>query len=62
MGLTSEHVGSKILAKIKGYVLTRAELLIALCYEIPCTRDPQGSTNQNMCSGQNVIIDSKVGF
>ena len=37
MGLTSEHVGSKILAKIKGYVLTRAELLITLCYEIPCS-------------------------
>ena len=38
MGLTSEHVGSKILAKIKGYVLTRAELLITLCYEIPCSK------------------------
>ena len=36
MGLTSEHVGSKTLAKIKGYVLTRAELLIILCYEILC--------------------------
>ena len=27
MGLTNEHVGPKILAKIKIYVLTRAELL-----------------------------------
>ena len=36
MGLTNEHVGPKILAKIKIYVLTRAELLITLCYEIPC--------------------------
>ena len=37
MGLTNEHVGPKILAKIKIYVLTRAELLITLCYEIPCS-------------------------
>ena len=37
MGLTNEHVGPKILAKIKIYVLTRAELLFTLCYEIPCT-------------------------
>ena len=36
MCLTNEHVGPKILAKIKIYVLTRAELLIPLCYEIPC--------------------------
>ena len=34
MGLTNEHVGPKILAKIKIYVLTRAELLFVLCYEI----------------------------
>jgi hypothetical protein len=32
-----EHVGSKISAKIKIYILTRAELLITLCNEIPCT-------------------------
>ena len=37
MGLTNEHVGPKILAKIKIYVLTRAELLFQVCYEIPCT-------------------------
>ena len=37
MGLTNENVGPKILAKIKIYVLTRAELLFTLCYEIPCT-------------------------
>ena len=38
MGLTNEHLGPRILAKIKIYVLTRAELLITLCYEIPCIR------------------------
>ena len=38
MGLTNEHVGPKILAKIKIYVLTRAELLFQVCYEIPCRR------------------------
>ena len=37
MGLTNEHVGPKILAKIKIYVLTKAELLFQVCYEIPCT-------------------------
>ena len=37
MPLSHEHVGSKILAKIKIYVLTRAELLFNLCYEIPCS-------------------------
>ena len=36
MGLTNENVGPKILAKIKIYVLTRAELLFQVCYEIPC--------------------------
>jgi hypothetical protein len=38
MGLTNENVGPKILAKIKIYVLTRAELLFKVCYEIPCIR------------------------
>jgi hypothetical protein len=37
MGLSHEHVGPKILAKIKIYILTRVELLCRLCYEIPCT-------------------------
>ena len=32
MGLTNEHVGPKILAKIQMYVLSRAELLFNLCY------------------------------
>ena len=36
MGLSHEHVGSKIPAKIQLYILTRAELLITLCYDIPC--------------------------
>jgi hypothetical protein len=36
MALSHEHVGSKILVKIKIYILTRAELLFNLCYEIPC--------------------------
>ena len=36
---TNEHVGPKILAKIKIYVLTTAELLFPLCYLIPCTID-----------------------
>ena len=39
MGQTNENVGPKILAKIKIYVLTRAELLFKVCYEIPCSKD-----------------------
>ena len=38
MSLSHEHVGSKIPAKINTFMLTRAELLIHLCYEIPCNR------------------------
>ena len=34
MSLSDEHVGLKILAKIK--ILNRAQLLFHLCYEIPC--------------------------
>ena len=36
MPLSHEHVGSIILAKIKMYILTRAELLSNLGNEIPC--------------------------
>ena len=36
MSPSNEHIGSKILAKIKIYILTRGELLFTLCYEIPC--------------------------
>ena len=36
MGLSHEHIGSKEWAKIKIYMLTRAELLFTLWKEIPC--------------------------
>ena len=36
MSLSHEHVGCKITAKINTVTLIRAELLINLCYEIPC--------------------------
>ena len=36
MALSHEDVGLKILAKIKIYLLTRAELLCSLCNELPC--------------------------
>ena len=41
MPLSHEHVGSKIPAKIYTYMLTRAELLFNLCYEIPCIYLPR---------------------
>ena len=34
--ISHNSVESKILAKVKIYILTRAELLFNLCYEIPC--------------------------
>ena len=36
MVLFHEHVGSKIVAKIEIYTLSRAKLLCSLCHEIPC--------------------------
>jgi hypothetical protein len=36
MGLSHEHVGPKILAKIQNYILARSELLFTICSEIPC--------------------------
>ena len=35
MSLSNKHVGPKTSAKI--YTLIRGELLMTLCYEIPCT-------------------------
>ena len=38
MALSHEHIGYKKLANINTNMLTRAELLITLCYEIPCMK------------------------
>ena len=37
MSLSHEDIQSKTSVKIEIYILTRAELLCPLCYEIPCT-------------------------
>ena len=55
MCLTNEHVGPKILAKIKICVLTRAELLITLCYEIPCNL---GSKDRALTPGVHLSLFS----
>ena len=47
MSPSHEHIGTIILAKIKINILTRAELLINLCYEIPCSICGPPSPNQN---------------
>ena len=36
-GVPQEHIGPLIITKIQIYILTRAELLYTLCYEIPYT-------------------------
>ena len=38
MALSHVDVGLKILAKIKIYLLTRAELFCSFCNEIPCMK------------------------
>ena len=43
MGLSHDHVGPTIWAKIKIYILTRDNLLYPLCYEIPCTSKLQAN-------------------
>ena len=48
MPLSHEHVGTKIVAKIKIYILTRAELLFTLCYEIPCMSCKNGYSDKNI--------------
>ena len=40
MGLSHVHVGPKILAKIQIYILIRADLLLTLCSEMPCSAKP----------------------
>ena len=52
MPLSHEHVGFKIVAKIKIYILIRAELLLNLCYEIPCKRPIFKICNRNILLGQ----------
>ena len=63
MGLTNENVGPKILAKIKIYVLTRAELLITLCNEIPCNTVgvdaiPNAGVNSILAAGAGVEVEA----
>ena len=54
MGLTNENVGPKILAKIKIYVLTRAELLFKVCYEIPCRTKVRWRFRKILWPSQNI--------
>ena len=49
MSLSHKHVGSKISAKIEIYILTRAELLCPLCYEMPCTTTARLYSNYLHC-------------
>ena len=51
-GVFQEHIGPLILTKIQIYILTSAELLYTLCYEIPCIRHKNYDRN----SWRNHII------
>ena len=59
MPLSHEHVGSKIVAKIKIYILTRAELLFTLCYEIPCNLQLDKSKWHNLL---DIIDDTSMSY
>ena len=48
MSLSHEHVGLKILAKIKIYILSRAKLLLSVWDEIPCRYIFYCPWNQNV--------------
>ena len=54
MLLSYEHVGSKIPAKINTHMLTRAELLITLCYEIPCNKRHGSLVSNRQHQGQTI--------
>ena len=66
MCLTNEDVGSKIVAKIKIYILIRAELLFNLCYEIPCSKQPpeleEAIVLQNTQSSVLIIYHMSISF
>jgi hypothetical protein len=62
MSLSHEQGGQKKSAKIKIFVLNRAELLIHLCYEIPCTPEYVSHfTNTNFKLALTFISDDKHG-
>ena len=57
MLLSHEHVGSKIPAKINIYMLTRAELHIHLCYDIPCSFcDSRNKIGHNFWKWNNFLL------
>ena len=64
MSLSHEHEGSKISAKINTYMLTRAELLMTLSYEIPCTarrlRNTYPPARHNSNKSNNLWINLKM--
>jgi hypothetical protein len=65
MSLSHEHVGPKILGKIQTYVLTRAELLFTLCYEIPCITEQTVLVQSVYVTGQLALactLVSKLSF
>ena len=59
MPLAYEHVGSKKPAKINTYMHTRAELLITLCYEIPCKMIMQ-LVDEKKVSGPKYVLSLEL--
>ena len=68
MSLSHEHVGLKILAKIKIYILNGAKLLITVWDEIPCRWGSDacqvpctlGDENDNVNCGQGFRCEKTI--
>ena len=66
MSLSHEHVGLKILAKIKIYILSRAKLLITVWDEIPCSSNMlyvillKGVATKNFAEKTRQITEVKI--
>ena len=48
MALSHKYVGPNIATNINVYILTRAELLCSLCYEIPCINEIKLTVSSNL--------------
>ena len=49
MSLSHKHIGLKVLAKIKIYILSRAKLLITVWDEIPCNQSSHFGSLKKLC-------------
>ena len=61
-GVSQEYIGPPIPEKIQMYILTRADLLYKLCYEIPCTVIHKINTNLHYYSRDQELGSQSKNF